>query len=423
MPIFSFTTLGENAMKKSYLALAVLSAFAASVQAQTNVTVGGIVQVDIKSYSVGNTTRASANETRIDDDFGSRFWLTGSEDLGGGNAAIFYIENRFNTDVNNVQGNGNGLANGDTWVGLKGGWGQVTAGKHQMMFIQGLPTEAGLNGNSSIPNNMRGTYNILDSVNGTSLTTTRVNNSVMYRSPNFSGFSGSIGVGASGSNGNEGTLACTGTGVTSIVSVVPAAGSTTQTATCPTLTTATNGDYSTGRQLYVQGNYTSGPIYVNLAYWNTTVEGRPATVTAATADQRALRLSTSYALPMGLKIGLQVDRSSLQSVGRAAGVGGADRIRTAWEIPINYTFGPNTVLFSYTKAGNINVANSGAKMYVLGWDYQFSKRTNVGIFYSRLNNDAAGVYQPFSAGTSGNGSTLLAGESVSTLALGMKHTF
>src|SRR4051812_4382069 len=123
-------------MKKTYLALAVLGAFAAGAQAQTAVTIGGIVQVDAKSYSIGSTARATANEFRIDDDFGSRFWISGSEDLGGGTSAIFYVENRLNTDVANTIGNGNGLSNGDTWVGLKGAWGQVTAGKHQMMFIQ-----------------------------------------------------------------------------------------------------------------------------------------------------------------------------------------------------------------------------------------------------------------------------------------------
>lgn len=410
-------------MKKSLIAVAVLGAFAVTAQAQTNVTLGGIVQVDVKSYTVGNTTRAASNEFRVDDDYGSRFWLTGTEDLGGGNAAIFYVENRFNTDVNSIQGNGNGLANGDTYVGLKGNWGQVSAGKHSMMYTQGLATEAGANGNSAIPNGMLATYNVLDSVNGTSLTATRVNNSVMYKSPNISGFSASVGVGASGSNGNEGNLACTGTGVTGIVSVVPAAGSTTQTATCPSLTTATNVDYTTGRQLFLQGSYANGPIYVNLAYWDTTVEGRPATVTAATADQHALRLSASYALPMGVKFGLQLDRSSLQNVGRVAGVGGADQTRTAWEIPINYTFGPNTLLFSYTSAGDINITNSGTKMYVLGWDYQLSRRTNVGVFYSRLSNGKAGAYQPFGAGTSANGSVLLAGESSSFLAIGIKHTF
>lgn len=412
-------------MKKSLLTLAVLAAFACAAQAQTNVTIGGIIQVDAKDYNVGNSTRVTSHEFRVDDDYTSRFWLTGSEDLGGGNSAIFYVQNRFNTDVNSVQGDGNGLANGDTYVGLKGGWGQVTGGKHTMMDGEGSATEYGANGVPALPTSMFATKSILSFVGNTGLTVTRVNNSILYKSPNFSGFSGSVGVGASGSNGNEGNLSCTGTGSTGLVSVVPAAGSTTQTATCPTLTAAGNGSYSDGSQFFLKGNYTNGPIYLNLAYWKTNVEGRPTAVSASTADQTQMRLSGSYTIPGGFKIGAQYDRATLSSVGRtAAGAGGADQTRNAWEIPASYTFGASTVLASYTRAGDISsIANSGTKMWVLGYDYALSKRTNIGLFYSKLSNDTAGLYQPFKSGTSSNGSTLLAGESASILALSIKHTF
>ncbi len=62
-------------------------------------------------------------------------------------------------------------------------------------------------------------------------------------------------------------------------------------------------------------------------------------------------------------------------------------------------------------------------MYTVGYDYALSKRTNVGVYYSRLDNDANAVYQPFNAGTSFTGSSLVAGETASTFALGVKHTF
>ncbi|CAN5485609.1 porin [soil metagenome] len=409
-------------MKKPFLALAVLSTFAVAAQAQTNVTIGGIVQANVKNYQVGNSTRSTSNELRIDDDYTSRFWLTGTEDIGGGNSAIFYIQNRFNTDVNNIQGDGNGLANGDTWVGLKGGWGQATIGKHTMMAGEGVVTEYGANGIPAIPASMFATNSVLGFVGSQNLTHTRVANSILYRSPSFSGFSGSIGFGASGANGNEGNLACSGTGLTSIVS--NATVTATATATCPTVATAGSTDYSNGHQLFLKGGYANGPIYVNLAYWKTQFEGRPVAVTAGNADQSQVRLSASYTLPGGFKIGAQYDRATLANVGRTATVAGVDRTRTAWEIPASYTFGPNTILASYTRAGDQSgVANSGSKMYVLGYDYAFSKRTNVGVYYSKLSNDAAATYQPYKTGTSSNGSTLLAGESASILAFGVKHTF
>ncbi|WP_164932006.1 porin [Janthinobacterium sp. 17J80-10] len=123
---------------------------------------------------------------------------------------------------------------------------------------------------------------------------------------------------------------------------------------------------------------------------------------------------------------MQYDRTSLLQVGRVADrTGGADRTRTAWEVPVSYTFGKNTVLAHYTRAGNISntPGRTGAKLVSLGYDYSLSRRTNVGVFYSQLKNDAQGVYNPFNAGTSMTGSTVVAGESVTTMALGIKHVF
>jgi predicted porin len=388
-------------MKKSLLALAVLGAFGSAAQAQ--VSIGGVVQANAKDYKVGNTSRVVQNEYRIDDDYTSRFWLTGSEDLGGGNSALFYIQNRLNTTDANTTGDGNGLGNGDTYVGLKGAWGQLTAGKHSMMYVEGNATEMGANGVPAMPTSLFATNSILDYVGSQGITPTRVNNSILYKSPSFSGFSANVGIASAGSNANEGTIGSSSAGAD------PSA-------------------YSNGYEFFLKGNYTNGPIYLNAAYWKTTAEGRPIVVTQANADQTQVRLSGSYTLPFGLKVGLQYDRATLANVGRTgtftAPVGGADQRRTAWEVPINYTFGPSTILASFTRAGNISgIDASGAKMYVLGYDYALSKRTNVGAFYGKLKNDTAGVYQPFKSGTSQTGSALVAGESATTLALGIKHTF
>lgn len=403
-------------MKKSLLALAVLGAFASAAQAQSSVTIGGIISANVKDYSVGNSLRPTSNEIRVDDDYTSRFWLTGTEDLGGGNAAIFYIENRFNTDVNNVQGVANGLGNGDTFVGLKGSWGQLTAGKHTMMYTQGLLTEMGGNGIDSAPSSAWATFSILSEVNGAYMTVSRVDNSLLYTSPNLSGFSGRIGYSASAA-GNEGNLNCTGSGLQAIVTSSAALNP----ATCggggtASSTAGVGSNYSSGNAWFLQGNYSNGPIYLNLAYWATNAEGR----ISANGDQREARFSGSYAIPGGFKVGLQVDRSRLSNSATGTDVG----TRTAWEIPASYTFGPNTILASYTRANDLSTAaNTGAKMWTLGYDYALSKRTNVGVWYTKLSNDSAGTYSPFLAGTSATGSALAAGESASTFALGIKHTF
>ncbi len=380
-------------MKKSLLALAVLGAFASVAQAQTNVSIGGVVQANVKAYKVSSeatAARAAASDTefRLDDDYTSRFWLTGTEDLGGGLSALFYIENRFNTDQGSSTGTGNGLGNGDTFLGLKGGFGQVTLGKHSMMSVQGLTTEilTGTNTVTAMPTSMFATYSILNQASGVVtqyLDITRRANSVMYRSPNFSGFSASVGIAASGSNANEGNgLAAA--------------------------------NYSEGREYYLQGGYANGPLSLSLAYRNNEAEGRA----PGAIDDQQLRFSGFYKFG-GFKVGLQADRAEREVVGVTG-----DASRNAFSIPASFGFGNNTILASVTKAGDFGGVNdTGAKMYTLGWDYALSKRTNVGVFYSRLDNDRLGAYQPFLAGTSLTGSALAAGETASTLAMGVKHTF
>ncbi|MBI1891246.1 MAG: porin [Burkholderiales bacterium] len=383
-------------MKTPLYALMLVATFAADAQAETALTIGGVIQANFKNYAVGNSTRPTTTEYRIDDDLTSRFWLKGEENLGGGNSAIFYIQNRLNTDVSSTSGIGNGLSNGDTYLGLKGAWGQVTLGKHQLMSIEGIPVEYGGNPMPAMPTSLYATATMLNFVGGQPLSVTRMNNSILYQLPkSSSGFFGSIAVSTGGGNGNEG--------------IAPAAG---------------GSNYADGYQLYLKANFAKGPYFLNLAYWTTQFEGRPTTITPANADQRQVRLSASYAFHGGLKIGVQLDRASLAGVGRVAGIGGTDITRTAWEVPISYTIGPRTLLASFTRAGDFSTAaDSGAKMWVIGYNYALSKRTNIGVFYGKLSNDGAGTYTPFLSGTSATGSALLAGESARTAALGIKHAF
>ena len=116
-------------MKKSLLALAALTAFTGAVSAQSNVTLYGRVDLAFGE-------RMGAADQKLTNGSGSRLGLRGSEDLGGGLAAVFNIEHRFNADTGLA---GGGDANASTpaprfWhgrsiVGLKGGWGQVVLGR------------------------------------------------------------------------------------------------------------------------------------------------------------------------------------------------------------------------------------------------------------------------------------------------------
>ena len=108
-------------MKKSLLALAALTAFTGAVSAQSNVTMYGRIDLSVNK-GVGTADRAISNGS------GSRLGLRGSEDLGGGMAAIFNIEHRFNADTG-ANSSATRMWNGRSLVGLKGKFGQLTLGR------------------------------------------------------------------------------------------------------------------------------------------------------------------------------------------------------------------------------------------------------------------------------------------------------
>ncbi|HEY1393019.1 MAG TPA: porin, partial [Methylibium sp.] len=108
-------------MKKSLLALAVLSAFAGAASAQSSVTLYGRVDVALGKAPF-DTAKQEANGS------GSRVGLRGVEDLGGGLAAVFDIQHRFNAQ-NGAQ-TSTRFWHGLSVVGLKGDFGQVLLGRN-----------------------------------------------------------------------------------------------------------------------------------------------------------------------------------------------------------------------------------------------------------------------------------------------------
>jgi predicted porin len=123
-------------MKKSLLALAVLGAFAGAASAQSSVTVYGKVDM-------GFAKPIGTKDKQVRDAAGSRIGFRGVEDLGGGLAAVFGFEHRFSPDTgrdtttedNATTATAAQLANDAFWngysnVGLRGGFGAVTIGRH-----------------------------------------------------------------------------------------------------------------------------------------------------------------------------------------------------------------------------------------------------------------------------------------------------
>ncbi len=118
-------------MKRSAISLALLALVCGSAQAQSSVTLYGIVDASVqwnKQYS--STSAQQESVWSIDSGYqsGSRFGLRGSESLGNGLTAIFTLEGGF--DASTGQSTQGGLLFGrQAWAGLQGGWGSVAAGR------------------------------------------------------------------------------------------------------------------------------------------------------------------------------------------------------------------------------------------------------------------------------------------------------
>ena len=174
-------------MKKSLIALAVLAASGAAM-AQSSVTLFGIVDTgvsyvnnaagDVNKYGV----HSSGNQT-------SRLGLRGTEDLGGGLKAGFWLEGEIFGD----NGNASGLDfKRESTVRLSGNFGEVRLGRETTpTFRAGLKYD--LFGATGIGQNMGyKAWSTLGGAYGADDNTIRANNMVSYSSPNMGGFTGNI---------------------------------------------------------------------------------------------------------------------------------------------------------------------------------------------------------------------------------------
>jgi GBP family porin len=157
-----------------------LAALACGAQAQSSVTIYGVVDVGVQ-FEDGE----SSNVTRVISGgrAGSRLGFKGTEDLGGGLRAIFTLEAGLNVD-NGSFGQA-GLAFGrQATVGLAGAWGTLAAGR------------AGTFGSGTGSFDMFGAVDPFSAAWGiatvgstmSSANALRVNNALLYQSPDMGGF-------------------------------------------------------------------------------------------------------------------------------------------------------------------------------------------------------------------------------------------
>ena len=162
-------------MKKTFLALAIAAAAPSLAYAQTNIVLNGSIDQSLEYVDPG--VDGADSDIRVTNGVwaGSRFAITGTEDLGNGLKGIFNLEHRLSPDTGTVTSGATFWA-GQAWVGLQGGFGTIRLGR------QYTPVRRALE-----PGDTTGFswYNNGDGLGGI---TTRFNNDVSYQSPSLGGF-------------------------------------------------------------------------------------------------------------------------------------------------------------------------------------------------------------------------------------------
>ncbi len=359
-------------MKKTLVALAALATVGAAF-AQSTVTLYGRIDASVgmnelkqtgvfagaAAGDVGPNVNSSTNS-------GSRWGMTGTEDLGGGMAAIFTLESGYAVDAG-ASSQGGLLFGRNAFVGLKGGFGQITAGRQVTIMANG-------------PYAVTGGYANYDAWSGTAVNVgfgnagsvahdaVRKNNSLQYQTPNMGGFLGTF-MWAPGENG------------------------------------VANG--KNGTTYWSMGlGYAKGPINVQFGYESDDVlpGTAPAAPTAATNlpgstfSQKAWALAGTYDLGVA-KLGASYQRASLQT---------ADD--KGYALSVSAPLGPVGIDFEYAKEKTTTAGafTSQAKAINLRVGYNLSKRTNMYVFFS-----------------DGSSTTAVVGakQDLSRFQVGMRHSF
>jgi predicted porin len=347
-------------MKKSLIALAVASAVSAPAFAATsNVDVYGVLNMSVNRINldrtgVDNSTSVTSNASRLG--------VKGSEDLGGGLAAIWQIESSIGAD-----GDSAGSLNGrNTFVGLKGGFGTVLAGQHDtpMKIVGRLIDNFG--------DTLVDSRNLLGATGGTGASAfdLRTPNTIAYVSPAFSGLTVTAAY-VSDFNANINAI-----------------------------------DNNTTDAYSVNGIYKNGPMLLAAAYEKHNL--------SSTTDENMWRLVGGYSFG-NAKLGALYENSKSDTLARD---------RSAWGVFANYAIGAITLKANYLTAGDYKGTNdSGAKQYTLGADYAMSKRTTAYAFYGKVKNDVNAMYTLGVGGGTSDRATATLAVDPSTFGVGVKHTF
>ncbi|TWO68260.1 porin [Caenimonas sedimenti] len=355
-------------MKKSLIALAVMAA-AGAASAQSSVTLFGIVDATLQ-FGRGNVS--DRNQLGNSGYNSSRLGFRGTEDLGGGMSASFWLEAGVNNDNGsgqatntNNQASGNpiaGIAGGQgltfnrrSTVSLAGNWGELRLGRDYTPHFWNLTVfdPFGTNG--------VGTTATLNT-GFTGVTTVRASNSIGYFLPrNLGGFYGQVQY-YMGENAD------------------PSAG----------------GVEDDGSGLSLRVGFATGPFNVAFAYGKTEF---------AAGDIKQMNLAGQWDFGMAKLMG--------QIVRDENGATDAD----GWLIGALVPVGAGEIRLAYsTYKVDTAAADPKQRKIALGYVHNLSKRTAVYATYAQVKNSGGSAVGL-------NGAVTAANSSSRGLDIGIRHSF
>jgi predicted porin len=388
-------------MKKSLFAIAAVTAFAGAAQAQSSVTVYGILDVGY----VGGNAKATAKgvnsaETisRFDSsaESSSRLGFRGTETLGGGTTAFFTFETGLNPNASTLSS----FNTRQAFVGLsQKGLGRGAIGtQNTPIHVAVGRTSAGQHnnivGDVIYPQNSGLTNNGVNSSNANAGYTVRTNNTLSLQSENISGFQATAFYALANKDQSQITNPTTG---------------------------AVTGGNTNVNGWGIGLNYTLKKLLVTANYQslkNQTDAGSPPATTVTTgastnASDNQMYFAATYDFGILKAYAQYIDRkwtSTLNSSNYAK--------RSAQQLGVRGNWTPKIESWASIGTGRNQVYGAGEPTanftgWQLGTNYILSKRTNLYAIYGTTNTSSVS-----SIGSSANNSY-----SGNNYALGVRHTF
>jgi predicted porin len=438
-------------MKKSLFALAAMGAFAGAAQAQSSVTVYGILDV---GYVGGNAKATTINATGgqiapsetvsligQSAQTTSRLGFRGTEDLGGGLTAFFTFE----TGLQPNQSTLSSFNNRQAFIGLgKKGMGNARIGTqytpiHEAVGATGANQQNNLVGDAIYPQNTGLTNRDGSSSNANAGYTIRSNNMIRLETESFSGLKGKAFLVQNARNEDQTTYAASAgatSGASRYVSGLGYTGGNTNTTGW-----GVGADFNM-KQFLLSANYqsfnyeNSWTSQTNLSLVPTGTAAAATTATADIATRSAAaqtgRLTnlTDNQWYVGAAYDFGILKAYAQYINRKVTSGLDSSIyesRTAQQLGVRGNLTKTIELWGSAGMGRYQAFGTGNPTadftaYQIGSNYWLSKRTNLyAIFGASNTSQTSGNVYVLSTGA--NSSARVSSANANNYAVGVRHTF